>query len=923
MSASASSRVLTQIRDLGKYGFPKSVVDTLSSRGFVELNPIQQASLDSGLLKGQSLLIVAPTSSGKTLIAELAAIHHAIHGKGVFYLVSLKALAEEKYELFRRFWTGGDEQLLKTAITTGDRDFQDDGLSQTQVTFATYEKFYALIKDNPELLSHISLIVVDELQTLGDRSRGVVLEMLLTLVSVSNPSIQIVGLSAALPNANEVAEWLNAKVCISKIRDIPLIEEIWTTSTIYSKTFGQGADLITTRVNPTKSVETFEIVQSVIEKKQTPMVVFCMTKPRTEQLARAHYDAIRRKSPVRKVVEGIKQLLLFFTEGGPTGRSLMDVVDAGIAFHHSDLSPDERRVIEDKIREGAIEVTYSTTTLGQGVNLPIATVVFDDVYRSWLEQYIDRREYINMAGRAGRRGLKDEKGTSILICRSAKDHHRMNQFLSEEAETVESVLEHAPLDAIVLNVVAARDTSSDSDVATFIGRSFFGTRYQVHNPKTLKSRIDAVPSVLEQLAGDGFVVVAEDGKFKPTELGRVTVQKGITPRTAQVIIRRLQLLAAVFPAGEDLSVATLQLGAGTLHAFADCDGEYILYRDGSATATLSRSRDSMCTVRRYIDPDDPDRALQVGWVLSEWIQGTSYQKLCAPFRNLREGLIRSCAEHCRWMVDSAAAIARVRALKLDAQIPAHLQGLARRLTFGVPDAGVAIAEVARNRIALGVELGGLGRGKIMDLLKAGYDDLNKIIEADDLALAGILRNQDQATNLKLGVARFIERTSSSTLPTHSLRARKFSCEELVAAVYAKDGVQFEAAVCNLLKFVGVRAELLDERKVPGCADLLISTAAGNIQVECKTRAKGLVANSEAFEVLGKTVVGPKPVAFVTVGKPGFVPVAANNSFTAGVTLLTHKTIVELAMMVLEQKKTLDNLLSIMQLARNVEPADLK
>src|SRR5580692_369630 len=401
-----------KIADLEGLGFPKQVVDTLAKRGFVELNPIQQASIDAGLLGGGNQLIVAPTSSGKTLIAELAAIHHALHRKGAFYLVSLKALAEEKYSLFRRFWTSGDEQILRTAITTGDRDFEDEGLSQSQVTFATYEKFYALIRDNPDLLSHVSLIVVDELQTLGDKNRGAVLEMLLTLVVVRNPQIQIIGLSAALPNPEELGAWLGAKVCRTTSRDIPLVEEIWTKSTVYSKQFGQGPNAIRERANPTSSIETLDIVFDLIARSQTPIIVFCMTKPRAEALAKEHYAKIRRASPVRKIFSEIRQLLLFFTEGGPTGRSLTEVVDAGVAFHHSDLSQDERRVIEDKIRDGSIEVTYSTTTLGQGVNLPIATAIFDDVYRRWLDVYIDKREYINMAGRAGRRGLQDEKGTS-------------------------------------------------------------------------------------------------------------------------------------------------------------------------------------------------------------------------------------------------------------------------------------------------------------------------------------------------------------------------------------------------------------------------------------------------------------------------------------------------------------------------------
>ncbi len=141
-----------RIEELVGFDLPRQIVSVLKERGFKELNPIQVAALDAGLLSGSNLVVIAPTSSGKTLIAELAAVHQGIKAKGTFYVVSLKALAEEKYELFRRFWTIGHEPILKTAITTGDRDFEDDNLSQCKITFATYEKLYTLVRDNPSLL---------------------------------------------------------------------------------------------------------------------------------------------------------------------------------------------------------------------------------------------------------------------------------------------------------------------------------------------------------------------------------------------------------------------------------------------------------------------------------------------------------------------------------------------------------------------------------------------------------------------------------------------------------------------------------------------------------------------------------------------------------------------------------------------------
>ncbi len=926
MSTSPTPKPSPKIADLGALGFPEQVVDTLTKRGFVELNPIQQASIEAGLLDGENLLIAAPTSSGKTLIAELAAIHHALHRKGAFYLVSLKALAEEKYSLFRRFWTAGDEQILRTAITTGDRDFEDEGLSQSQVTFATYEKFYALIRDNPELLSHVSLIVVDELQTLGDTNRGSVLEMLLTLVIVRNPQTQIIGLSAALPNADDLGGWLGAKVCRTTKRDIPLIEEIWTKSTVYSKEFGQGYDAIQERPNLASSIDTLDVVLDLIARKQTPIIVFCMTKPRAEALAKEHYTKIRSGSSIRKIFAEIRQLLLFFTEGGPTGRSLTEVVDAGIAFHHSDLSQDERRVIEDKIRDGSIEVSYSTTTLGQGVNLPIATVVFDDVYRRWIEQFIDKREYINMAGRAGRRGLQDAKGTSILISRTAKDRVAMNGYLSEETERVESVLEHESLDKILLNLVASSAASSVEELRAFIRSSFFGSRTADRNPKLLKARLDAIPSIADQLEKDGFILRNSDGLYRATSFGYVTSQKGIAPQAALVILRRIRVLAtALAKNGQTEFPNTAQrLGPAMLHLLLDADGETgPIYRDGSAGTFLDGHRGAICTLRRYEDPCDPPLVLQVAWVLSEWIKGISYQNLCNPFRSLREGQIRQAAEHCCWMFDSAAAIARVKDFGLDPRMGAHFSVMGRRLLFGVPEAGVAISDVVRNRVSLGVELSGIGRGKILDLLRAGYDDLTKIIEADDAKLASVMRNPDQANNLKLGAARYIDRLAQSTLAAHTIRSKRFSSDEVVKRVYEKLGTEFEVAVFDLLSAVGVKAELLDDRKVPGCADILVAATEGNIQIECKTRIKGLVTNSEAFEVLGKTVVGPQPIAYTTIGKPGFVDLAVKNSYSSRVTLINHKILCEFVILILEKKKSVDDLLRLLQLGYYGDKGELR
>ena len=106
---------------------------------------------------------------------------------------------------------------------------------------------------------------------------------------------------------------------------------------------------------------------------------------------------------------------------------------------------------------------------------------------------------------------------------------------------------------------------------------------------------------------------------------------------------------------------------------------------------------------------------------------------------------------------------------------------------------------------------------------------------------------------------------------------------------------------------------------------MIATAKGNIQVECKTKrdGRGQVTNTESFEVLGKTHVGGKPIAYATIGKPSFVEQAIKNSFAKSVALLTHQTICEAAIQVMEGKKAKDDVEKLFLLGRYVETAEIR
>ena len=221
-----------QVEHLIERGLPAFAAEELASRGIITLEPLQENAVNAGLFDGQNLVIMAPTSSGKTLVAELAAAYHATHHSGTVMVTSLKALAYEKYLMFRESYSRPDRFHFHTSIATGDEVTDETAADHVALTVATYEKWYYTLVERPQSIRAKSLLIIDELQMLGDPHRGDKLEALITFVRMKAPETQIIGLSATFPNASEVANWLGAALVSVTGRPVPLTEEIWTGSSI-------------------------------------------------------------------------------------------------------------------------------------------------------------------------------------------------------------------------------------------------------------------------------------------------------------------------------------------------------------------------------------------------------------------------------------------------------------------------------------------------------------------------------------------------------------------------------------------------------------------------------------------------------------------------------------------------------------------
>lgn len=197
---------------------PPRVYELLEKKGFSTLRPSQEKSIKAGLFEDRSLLVCTPTASGKTLVAELAALNAIVHDHGkALYVVPLRALASEKYKQFKR-----DYPQLKIGLSTGEVDQPDKGLEKHDLIVLTSEKLDSLLRHHTPWIRRVKTVVFDEIHLLNDQARGPTLEVVITILRGLRKDLQLIGLSATIGNPQELAAWLGAGLVQDSWRPVAL-----------------------------------------------------------------------------------------------------------------------------------------------------------------------------------------------------------------------------------------------------------------------------------------------------------------------------------------------------------------------------------------------------------------------------------------------------------------------------------------------------------------------------------------------------------------------------------------------------------------------------------------------------------------------------------------------------------------------------
>lgn len=217
-----------ELTSLAPYGVTQHVLDVWGG-SITQLNPLQVSAInDFGVLDGSNLVVTAPTSSGKTMIGELVALQAAIQGKRSIFLLPMRALVNDKFEQFTRVYGPAGFRIIRA---TGEYNDDVPALlrGQFDIALLTYETFSGMALGNSHILDLAATVIVDEAQTLTDRSRGSNLEFLLTMLNNHRGrtgSPQIITLSAVVGDMRGLERWLGGRRLHSDARPVPLVEGV-------------------------------------------------------------------------------------------------------------------------------------------------------------------------------------------------------------------------------------------------------------------------------------------------------------------------------------------------------------------------------------------------------------------------------------------------------------------------------------------------------------------------------------------------------------------------------------------------------------------------------------------------------------------------------------------------------------------------
>jgi len=492
-----------------------------------KLDQFQQEAVNH-IERGESVLVAAHTSAGKTAVAEYAIAKSLRDGQRVIYTSPIKALSNQKYRDLQ-------EEFKDVGLMTGDMTINPNATCLIMTT----EILRSMLYRGSEVMREVAWVIYDEVHYMRDKERGVVWEESIILLP---HKVRFVFLSATIPNAKEFVGWVAklhhqpCHVVYTDYRPVPLKHYVFPAAAqgLYlvvdekgrfkEDSFQKAMSSLQApsemesignkkkggKGNSSKqqqSSDLFKIVRLIMEQELDPCIVFSFSKRECEayalQMARLDFNNEEEKELVEKVFENALESLSEDDRLLPQVVTILPLLKRGVGIHHGGLLPILKEVLEILFQEGLIKCLFATETFSIGINMPAKTVVFTATrkFDGQDHRWITSGEYIQMSGRAGRRG-KDDSGIVIQMLDEKMDPEVAKNMIYGASDPLYSSY-HVGYN-MVLNMLRVED----ADPENLLKASFHQYQQEQHAPE-LERRADELQREAMLIHIDDESVVSE------------------------------------------------------------------------------------------------------------------------------------------------------------------------------------------------------------------------------------------------------------------------------------------------------------------------------------------------------------------------------------------------------------------------------
>lgn len=391
---------------------------------------------------GSSVMVSAPTSAGKTVVADYALWRTVKAGRRAIYTTPIKALSNQKRRELESLFPG------RVGLLTGDRSENRDA----DIIVMTTEVLRNMLLDSSTDMDGIGCVVFDEVHYLADRDRGTIWE---ESIITCRPQIQLVCLSATIANAEEIAAWISQThrpIALIRHDDRPIPLEHYAfranALVLIRDATGRRLGSVNTpsqaargRRDRAAIAQRGDVVRALRRANLLPAIWFAFTRRGVEADAHLCAEALPETTGNRRdaIESGIAWMLASIPEADRSldGISrLTALLRRGVGFHHAGILPPCKALVEDLFSRGLLSVVCATDTLSVGINMPARTVVVSSMSRP-VGGLLKSNDFSQLTGRAGRRGI-DDRGAVVLLPDPYHDFERAYAIINGPLEPIRS-----------------------------------------------------------------------------------------------------------------------------------------------------------------------------------------------------------------------------------------------------------------------------------------------------------------------------------------------------------------------------------------------------------------------------------------------------------------------------------------------------